>query len=569
MMHDATTRFSRARARLAPLLLLLIVMMSLTMAGQPVAGNGPMLVDGTPVADDSVVMIATERERPEQSSGKQVLRLPGLADDPASLDPALARDQNAAFLTRQIFRGLTRLDSSLAPVPELAERIEISPDGRVYTFRLRAGATFQDGSQITADDVVRSFARALDPDTAGGDAQALGGAAYLGDIVGADDVLSGTSEQLVGARVRDARTIELRLQAPSATFLMRLAGAPAAIVDPDDVARGDEWWRSPNGSGPFRIDSWEPGKQLTLAAVDDYVAGAPLLRHVNVLLGPAASQPFNLYQADQVDITGVPSSVVGRVIDPAGEMAAELIVTPVLSTNFLAFRADVAPMDDPHIRRAVQLAYPREKLVEVGYGGSKLVAEQLVPPAMLDRGAASTLLRYDPDEARRELAASSYGAPSGVPPIRIYGASAAGAEVLRTALRNELDLDVEVIRVDWPAYIAGLIAHDYPAFELTWTADYPDPATYLWSLFASSSPDNYLGYHRPEVDQLLGEAAMTIDPEQRTRIYQRVEQLVIEDAVVLPLYHDIEYTLAKPDIRGLEITPLGLLYLDSIWLERS
>ena len=155
-------------------------------------------------------------------------------------------------MTRQVFRGLTRFDENLEPVPELAQRIEISADGLTYRIQLRDDARFADGSPITAHDVVFSLTRALSPQTAADAGAALAGPSYLADIVGADEVIRGEASELAGVRVVDDRTVEIDLKAPRATFLMKLASAPAAIVDPDDVARGGEWWRDPNASGPYR-----------------------------------------------------------------------------------------------------------------------------------------------------------------------------------------------------------------------------------------------------------------------------------------------------------------------------
>ena len=227
----------------------------------------------TPVAGGVVVIEAKDRPKESNPSGRQELRLAGTIIDPVPLDPAVARDVNSAFMTRQVFRGLTRFDENLEPVPELAQRIEISADGLTYRIQLRDDARFADGSPITAEDVVFSLTRALSPQTAADAGAALAGPSYLADIVGADEVIRGEASELAGLRVVDDRTVEIDLKAPRATFLMKLASAPAAIVDPDDVARGGEWWRDPNASGPYVVDVWEPEDELQLAANEHYVGG--------------------------------------------------------------------------------------------------------------------------------------------------------------------------------------------------------------------------------------------------------------------------------------------------------
>jgi oligopeptide transport system substrate-binding protein len=522
----------------------------------------------TPVAGGGVVIEAEDRPRESNPSGRQELRLAGTINDPVPLDPAVARDVNSAFMTRQVFRGLTRFDENLEPVPELAQRIEISADGLTYRIQLREDARFADGSPITAHDVEFSLTRALSPQTAADAGAALAGPSYLGDIVGADEVIRGEASELAGLRVVDDRTVEIDLKAPRATFLMKLASAPAAIVDPDDVARGGEWWRDPNASGPYVVDVWEPENELQLYANEHYVGGVPDLKRVTFRLGPNAANPFNLYQADELDVAGVPIQAIDRVSDEASPLRQELDVSPVLSTTYIAFRTDVAPMDDPEIRRAVQLAFPRWKVAEILLGGRQETANGLIPPGTLDRDWPHTAPAQDLDAAREAIAESAYGSAENVPPITIYGASPFGSEALRDVLERELGLSVEVLDVHWPQFNQGLSKKSFPAYELTWVADFPDPETFLWNLFASSSPDNYSEYANPTFDALLDEAAATLDVDERAALYAEAESVLLSDNAVLPLSHDVRYTLMKPWVKGLDITPLGMLYLENAWLER-
>jgi oligopeptide transport system substrate-binding protein len=524
--------------------------------------------DATPVAGSVVVIEAKDRPRISNPTGRQELRLAGTIEDPVPLDPAVARDVNSAFMTRQVFRGLTRFDENLEPVPELAQRIEITPDGLTYRIQLRDDARFADGSPITAQDVAFSLTRALSPQTAADAGAALAGPSYLADIVGADAVIQGEARDLAGLRVIDDRTIEIDLAAPRATFLMKLASAPAAIVDPDDVARGGEWWRDPNASGPYVVDVWNPEDELQLAANDQYVGGTPDLRRVTFRLGPSAANPFNLYQADEIDVASVPIQAIDRVSDEESPLQQELDVSPVLSTTYIAFRTDVAPTNDPEIRRAVQLAFPRWKVAEILLGGRQETANGLIPPGTLGRDWPHAAPAQDLEAARAAIANSSYGSAEKVPPITIYGASPFGSEALRDVLEGELGLTVEVLDVHWPQFNQGLSKKTFPAYELTWVADFPDPETFLWNLFASDSPDNYSEYANPAFDALLDQAAATFDVDERAALYAKAESVLLGDNAVLPLSHDVRYTLMKPWVKGLDITPLGILYLENVWLER-
>ena len=138
-----------------------------------------------------------------------------------------------------------------------------------------------------------------------------------------------------------------------------------------------------------------------------------------------------------------------------------------------------------------------------------------------------------------------------VPPVQIYTAGGVGSGALREVIEADLGLEVDVIQVDWPEFNAGMAQREYPGLELLWGADYPDPETFLWSLFHSESPDNYIGYENPCVDELLEAAEIEADDAERERLYLEAQQLVIDDGVLLPLYHDVSCTVVKRYVRDL------------------
>src|SRR5215211_155421 len=517
-------------------------------------------------ADDATIIEASADDAVPNPSGPQTLRLLGPNIGPETLDPALSRDLSTAFFIRQVFRGPTRLDRDLNPIPELAKRIEISADGLDYRFHLRSDATFQNGRLIDSDDVVFSLTRAIDPNTAGGDPTLLGGPTFLSDIEGFDAVLAGETDQLTGVTAVDATTVDIRLKASRSTFLMKLTSAPASIVDPDDVARGGNWWRSPNGSGPFSVEYWTENDSMILESYDEFYGGAPSLERVEIRLGANTYQAYNLYRGDQIDVVPIGVGGIEQVLtDP--DQAAELTVTPLFSVDYIAFKTDVAPLDDPAIRRALQLAFPRDKVADISYQGYLERPEGIVPTRMLGRDWPVEWREFDLDAARAEIANSRYGSVENVPKIEIYVSGYATAETVRDSLERTLGLDIDVIDVEWSAFMNGLAAKTYAAHELYWGADYPDPESMLLSLFGSGRPDNYIGYENPQFDTLLTEAAAEQDVDARAKLYAQAQQLLIDDAVVIPLYYDVAFTLQKPYVKGLEITALGILRLESVWLE--
>ncbi|MDQ3043623.1 MAG: peptide ABC transporter substrate-binding protein, partial [Chloroflexota bacterium] len=524
--------------------------------------------DGTPSSSQSITIIARDEPSLATPSGDQTLRLAGPVQGFDSLDPAVARDVTTVFLVRQVFRGLTRFDRELTPVPELAEQIAISADGLLYTFVLRADARFHNGQSIQATDVAFSFSRALDPETAGGQVALLGAPTYLSDIVGAADVMRDASDTLAGVRALDERTVEIRLTRPSATFLMKLASAPASIISQTDVLQGGDQWRQPVGSGPFQVEEWTAEERLVLTRFEGYTAEEATLERVEIMLGPGASQSFNLYQQHVIDIDTVPVESIDRVLDPSSGIAAEVETTPLFGVHYVAFRTDVAPMDDPNIRRALWLGFPRAKVADVTYGGHVRRAEGLIPTGMLGRSWPVDTPIFDPVAAQEAISASRYGTADRVPPIRIYTAGGGPSESMRDAVRASIGLEIEIVSVNFPEFIDGLALRRYSGYEINWFADYPDPESLLWMLFGSESADNYIEYTNPTFDELLREANAELDVSRRSAIYAEAHQLLLNDGVVIPFYYDVAYTLRKPYVFGLEVTPQGLMRLESVWLER-
>jgi oligopeptide transport system substrate-binding protein len=506
--------------------------------------------------------IGAHAEKSRSANHGNELRLAGPVQGPETLDPAQVRDLSAVTLLRQIYRGLIFYDDDLNPVPELAESYELSADGLTYTFVLRAGASFQDGSPITANDVAFSLSRAVNPDTVEGDTSLLAGPTFLSDIVGFADVINGQADTLSGIEIKSDSELSIMLTAPSATFLTRLAAVPAAIVSRAQVEADSTWWARPIGSGPYRVDKWDPGNELDLSRYDDFVLGQPKIKNINVRLGSRSIQSFNLYQADQIDVDSVSLYDVDRVADPNGEFTDQLVRIPQFAFGYIALRTDVAPLDDPKIREALQLAFPRVNMATITFNGQVDPAFGLVPNGMLGRDWKPILPDMDIDAAKAAIRESTYGSADKVPPIRIYTSGALASEVLRDVAREQLGLNIEVFDLEWYDFLNRLDSRQVPAFELYWAADYPDPEAMLRPLWGTGWPGNYTDFSNPRVDDLLTQAASETDTDARADLYARAEQLILADNVVIPAYMDVQYTVIKPYVHDLTVTPIGILRLE-------
>lgn len=509
--------------------------------------------------DGEQILVAPAKGERPAVSGDQTLVMAGSDDGPETLDPALVRDAESSFYTRQIFRGLVRLDNDMQAQPDLAERIVISGDGLEYTFLLRSNATFHDGTPIDAAAVAASFNRAADPSLADGDGFALPAAIYLIDIAGAEARLAGDADTISGITVVDDQTLTITLREPAANFLYKLTGNAAQVIDVQ-TSTGDEWWREPNGSGPFELDEWN-ASQIVLSAFDDFYDGAPLLEEVVVRLGQAAFQPLNLYESGAIDVTEVPFYAIDRLLSESDPLHDELTVVPQLSTTFILLNPNEEPFDDPDVRTAIVAAFDRSKVANVMLDGKVVQADGIVPPGILDREWLAENPAYDLDAARQAIESAG---ELDVPPT-FYGS---GASISLTAvLERDLGIEADAIGLDWSEFSARLTDRSLPAFNLSWIADFPDPANFLTSMFLTGSPDNYIGYSNSAVDELLLEAEVVQDVDERSRLYLEAQQLIIDDDVLIPLYHDVSYTVVQPHVNGLVVSPIGILSLEDIWID--
>jgi ABC-type transport system substrate-binding protein/Tol biopolymer transport system component len=489
-----------------------------------------------------------------------------LGGDPPHLDPALAQDGTSHFYVNEIFSGLVRLDGDLEVAPDIAREWDVSDDGTVYTFHLRDDVRFQDGRPLTADDFKYSIDRACDPEL-GSTTASL----YLGDIVGVQEALDGEADGVSGVRVIDDYTLEITIDAPKTYFLAKLTYPTSFAVDRESVEEwGDEWEQHPNGTGPFRLALWVEEERIILVRNDEYYDQMPAIKRVTFDMTGIG---MLMYEEGEVESVGVGVDNVERFQDPESAQHEELVEVPGLDVNYLAFNCAVAPFDEPEVRQAFALAFDRQKLIEVTFEDTVVEARGVLPPGMPGYDPEFEGLTYDPDRARELLAASSYGGAEDLPEITILVSGYAGyisdqVEAFISQMDENLGVEILVEQLEWEDFLPAIEGeHTHQMYALGWNADYADPENFLDLLFHSESEGNHARYDNPELDALLEEARSEADHEQRMELYRQAERIVIEDAVWLTLFHDVNYVLIKPYVHGLEYTPLGITGLEYVWLE--
>ncbi|MCJ7426381.1 MAG: peptide ABC transporter substrate-binding protein [Dehalococcoidales bacterium] len=489
-----------------------------------------------------------------------VLTLYGI--DPWTLDPAVSGDATSHEYIVQIFSGLVRPGDNLEPVPDIAQRWELSPDGRTYTFYLREDVFFHDGRQVTAEDFKYSWERACLPETGSQTA-----ATYLGDIVGAEDVLSGASTDMSGVRVLGDFILEVTSDSPKSYFLSKLTYPTAFVVDRANVALGAGWWHAPNGTGPFTLNEWTEGDVLSLGKNELYYGEMAKVDFVVFQLWGGV--PMNMYETGEIDVTGVGTAYTARATDEAGPFYDELTITPELSFYYIGFNTEEPPFDDVNIRRAFSLAIDKEKLISLVFAGTMQPAYGILPPGIPGYNDGLVGLEYDIEEARELIANSSYGDAANLPPITLTTAGWGGlissdVESLVYQWRENLGVEVTVRQLEPETFLYNLEEEKDEMFYTGWIADYPHPQDFLEVLFSSDAEINYGGYSNPDFDALLEAAAAELDSELGLALYQQAEQMLVDDAVCIPLSFGVNYVLVKPYVSGYQLNLLGFAMLNEV-----
>jgi oligopeptide transport system substrate-binding protein len=522
------------------------------------AACGPAGTTTAP-ADGSEPGTASE----EPSDVEQVLTIP-LGGEPATLDPNRASDSVSITVLTQLVRPLVYFDEQLNTVSEggLAESWELSDDGTQVTFTLKEGLTYSNGDPIVAEDFVFSWKRLIDPRTAADYSYVMLDVAGAADVYGADpedDAAVEAALENMGVEAPDETTFVVTLAQPAAYFVSIATLWVTAPLQEDFEFGEAEGYVS---SGPYVMESWDHEAQITLVPNDSWTAGpASQLERIEmpIIADPAAA--LAAYENDEVDIVGVPSAEVPRVRDDE-ELSQQVIQGDRLSFEYYGFdmRAESPFGQSQALRHAFTQAVDKETLINTLRNGIGTVAGSAVPPGM--PGHQEDIgLEYNLDEATANFEAGleEIGATAADLQLQLgYNTEAdhePTVEFLQEQWRTAFDVEVELVGLEWSSYLTRLNEDPFDIFRLGWGADYPHPNNFLTDLFSCASGNNNMQYCNEDFDALLAEAAVTQELEEQIPLYNEAQEILVEDAPVIPISWGGRFTLVKPWVEGLLVTP--------------
>jgi len=466
--------------------------------------------------------------------------------DPRSLDPALSTDVPTGRAVSYVFDGLTRFTPDARVEPALAERWTVSPDGLTYTFHLRRGVTFHDGTAFTAKQVVHSFERALNPATKGGRAEPLV------PIKGAADFAAGRARSVSGLATPNDTTIVVTLAEPLAAF-PKLLAMPVASIVPDTTPA--DFGQHPVGTGPWKFVEWKHDDYLKFARNDKYWGGAPATDTLTARIIPEPSTAVAEFESGNVDILVIPQGET-QAWEQTDEKQAMLQTAPALILYYVAINTTRGPLTDVRVRQAINYAVDTRTILKQLMGGRGFLAPGVVAPLL--EGADTSRARYAYNVAKaRELLAAA-GHPNGID-VELWHSQDAVIARLSQAVQGYLNaagIRTKLVQRDASSAREAARKGETDMTLKTWYADYPDADSFLFPLLYSGSKGpggNVSFYANPAFDKLVLAARREQDDVKRAALYRSADSLGYADAAMVPLFFYNDLYAVQPWIRNFKV----------------
>lgn len=470
------------------------------------------------------------------------------SSEPFTWDPAYAGDAGTASVLAQVFEGLTAFDAQSNVQPALAASWRADDDGRRMTFELRPGLTYSDGTPIAGQDVVDSWLRLIDPE------RPSPLASLLADVEGAVDYQAGRiGPEGVGFRATGEEVI-VELRRPAAYFLAVTASPSLAVVPPQMLGRLDD---APPTivSGAYQPSIRNLG-EIHLAANDHYWAGVAPLAEIDLVTDFDGRSGVDLFINGEVDFTGIGTADASWIKYDRG-LGPQLRSTDSFSVTYYGFDTAAEPFDDAQVRLAFATAVDWRRMVDLADG---VPATSMVPVGVPGRDEDDHVPAYDPDAARDLLAAAGYRGGAGFPPVTLATYGVGFEQTVADQLELNLGVSVQVEAREFQDYLEQVSTSTQPQmWTLAWIADYPHAHDFLGLLLESGSGSNVGGWSNADYDALIEQAAATADPDEQATFYARAQEILEQQAPVVPVAYGESWALSRDGLLGALESGVGLI----------
>jgi peptide/nickel transport system substrate-binding protein len=489
-------------------------------------------------------------ETSAQNSSGQVLNI-ALNSDIVSMD--VQKTSNDYLVPMNVFDTLFEVvkhdDGSTSIEKSLVSSYEVSEDGLTYSFTLREGVVFSDGTPLTADDVKFTFERMLTlPDSQQTD--------YAVAIEGADELMEGTADELTGIKVQDDTHFTITLSEPFAVFLAQLAAPSTSILSRSIVTdAGDDFGIVPEktlGTGPYIVTSWERGSGLTFSYNPRYWGDEPSVKEVSAKIMDASSMDmaFQKGDLDIIDCLMLDSAVVDSVYKT--KFKDNIVSVDRLGINYLMLNENVEPLGDASVRKAIQMSIDRQSILDAIYSGDGKLEDGVYPSGCLGYSQDNQgWLKYDPDGAKELLKEAGYSEGFDMELALDSGAAVANQNVLQIISQNLSDVGINAVikNYDHASWLDLRNSGEMESFLALWILDYNDPDNVIYTFFGSK--DNTVlrsnNYSDEATMARVAAARGIVDPDERMKEYASLEKkLVMNDAVWVPMF-SLKHLFVKSD----------------------
>ena len=529
-------RISRCKS-LACLLLVLAFVLSAAACAAPAGGKEANAKDGSAELDTSRFLVAVE-------------------DEPDTVDFQCTSIHYT--VAQNVFNRLVEMESDdngdMMILPALAESWDMSDDGRVYTFRLREGVQFSNGSHLTAEDVAYTFHRLLThPDSCNRD--------IADGILGAKALENGETDVLEGFHILNERDFTVTLEQPFAAFLACLSMPGASILDRETTeAAGERFGTDPAwtvGTGSFILKEWTPGEGLILTANPDCWQGAPRCEGLDLRFITDSKEIRRMFERGEIDVLDLDEAGNTAEFFLHGDIYRDrLFSVPRIGITYIALNESVRPLDDVRVRKAMQLSLDRAMLLTAVYGGRGSVENGIYPHGLYGFNPDLPEIPCDPDAARELLAEAGY--PAGFDLTVSVNSSSTRWEmsVLRLAasMWEKIGIRTSIEVLDEGEFMRLRKSGQLACYTALWTADYNDPDNFIYTFFGYEENTRFrsLCYPRTDVMERVQKARAIADPEARIAEYRELERTIVqEDAAWIPLYSRLRFYVTSERLEGI------------------
>jgi oligopeptide transport system substrate-binding protein len=480
--------------------------------------------------------------------------------EPQTLDPRKARDLQAMTIAKMFFEGLTRINIENKPELAIAKKVDVTEDGKIYTFTLRP-AKWTSGESVTAHDFVYAWTKTLDPHFPADQAFQL----YV--VKNAKAAKEGkVSLDQVGVKALDDKTLQVELQYPVPYFL-ELTSLPVYFpVSPKTEQNNPSWANDSKtlvGNGPFVLKEWRHSDMMRIVKNPAYWDGAKVkLKELNLIMISEDAE-LQMFEKGQLDWAGSPLSIL-----PTGALASlkakgQLHIRPFLATYFFRTNVESEPFEHPLMRKAFAEAIKRAEIVKHVTQGEQISATGLVPPSLTAR-EQPYFADGDVEQARRDFdqALEAMGfTREQLPPISLMYIAGERSHLIAQAVqeqwRQAFDISVQLNSVERKVFFDRISKKNFQLASGSWTADYNDGMNFLEVFKYKAGGSNNTAWESPRYQELLDQALVTNEVNARQKLFQECETILMKEMPVIPLFHYTMLYVANPKVKGVVLSNLG------------